>query len=355
MRRDFERTILVTGGAGFIGTNFIEGLARRRPRLRIIDLDALTYAAHPESFERQRAMDNVIPVQGDICDAALAADLLARYEVTGVIHFAAESHVDNSIADPVKFVRTNVSGTAALLEAAYRCWLKAGCLQTARFHHISTDEVFGSLGAEGLFTEDSPYAPTSPYSASKAAADLLVAAYIKTFGLNATISHASNNFGPWQHDEKFIPTVIRRCLAREAIPLYGTGENVRDWIWVEDHCRAVETIFFEAAPASRYIVSAENERTNLQIARNICRIFDELRPWPGHRHEELIAHVADRPGHDFRYASCSGRLRRTLGWRPTGSFEERLRETVAWYVSRRGAALHASGPQTDPAHSKNGR
>ena len=334
---DFEKTILVTGGAGFIGTNFVDYFAARHRGIRLIDLDALTYAAHPESFERQAAMPNVVPVQGDICDAALLAEIFEKYDVSGVIHFAAESHVDNSIADPVKFVRTNVMGTAALLDAAKRHWEKTSRLASARFHHISTDEVFGTLGAEGLFTEDSPYAPTSPYSASKASADLLVEAYAKTFGLNTTISHCSNNFGPWQHAEKFIPTVIRKCLAHEPIPIYGTGLNIRDWLWVEDHCSAIETIFLHARAGSRYVVSAQCERTNLELARTICALLDRLRPWAGHNYAELIDFVTDRPGHDFRYASSAARIRDELGWQPAGSFEAMLERTLDWYLGHEAA------------------
>lgn len=334
---DFEKTILVTGGAGFIGTNFVDYFAARHRGIRLIDLDALTYAAHPESFERQAAMSNVVPVQGDICDAALLAEIFEKYDVSGVIHFAAESHVDNSIADPVKFVRTNVMGTAALLDAAKRHWEKTSRLASARFHHISTDEVFGTLGAEGLFTEDSPYAPTSPYSASKASADLLVEAYAKTFGLNTTISHCSNNFGPWQHAEKFIPTVIRKCLAHEPIPIYGTGLNIRDWLWVEDHCSAIETIFLHARAGSRYVVSAQCERTNLELARTICALLDRLRPWAGHNYAELIDFVTDRPGHDFRYASSAARIRDELGWQPAGSFEAMLERTLDWYLGHEAA------------------
>lgn len=334
---DFEKTILVTGGAGFIGTNFVDYFAARHRGIRLIDLDALTYAAHPESFERQAAMPNVVPVQGDICDAALLAEIFEKYDVSGVIHFAAESHVDNSIADPVKFVRTNVMGTAALLDAAKRHWEKTSRLASARFHHISTDEVFGTLGAEGLFTEDSPYAPTSPYSASKASADLLVEAYTKTFGLNTTISHCSNNFGPWQHAEKFIPTVIRKCLAHEPIPIYGTGLNIRDWLWVEDHCSAIETIFLHARAGSRYVVSAQCERTNLELARTICALLDRLRPWAGHNYAELIDFVTDRPGHDFRYASSAARICDELGWQPAGSFEAMLERTLDWYLGHEAA------------------
>ena len=328
----FEKTILITGGAGFIGTNFVDYFSSQHPGVRIVDLDALTYAAHPQSFERQKTLANVVPVKGSICDGSLLRDLFDRYCISGVIHFAAESHVDNSIADPVRFVQTNVMGTAALLDVSYKFWEKRGLLDSARFHHISTDEVFGTLGTDGFFTENSPYAPTSPYSASKASADLLVRAYIKTFGMNATISHCSNNYGPWQHAEKFIPTVIGKCLAHEPIPLYGTGLNVRDWLWVEDHRRAVDLIFHQGKSGRNYVISAQHEKTNLDIARAICSIFDELCPWTGHCHQELISFVEDRPGHDFRYASNPERLKRELHWRALGNFYDALRQTVLWYL-----------------------
>ena len=341
----FEKTFLITGGAGFIGTNFVDYFSSQHPDVRIVDLDALTYAAHPQSFERQKALANVVPVKGSICDGSLLKDLFDHYCISGVIHFAAESHVDNSIADPVRFVQTNVMGTAALLDVSYKFWKKRGLLDSARFHHISTDEVFGTLGADGFFTEDSPYAPTSPYSASKASADLLVRAYVKTFGINATISHCSNNYGPWQHAEKFIPTVIGKCLAHEPIPLYGTGLNVRDWLWVEDHCRAVDLIFHQGKPGRNYVISAQHEKTNLDIARAICAIFDELCPWNGHCHQELISFVEDRPGHDFRYASNPERLKRELHWRALDNFEDALRRTVLWYLQEGRHTLKPANPR----------
>ena len=218
----FEKSILVTGGAGFIGTNFVAYFAHTYPNYRLIDLDALTYAGSRYAFDAQARMPNVVPVEGDIRNAELIRDLLEKYDITGVIHFAAESHVDNSIVDPLLFVDTNVNGTVALLNESLRYWKRKSCLAQARFHHISTDEVYGSLGEEGFFTEKTPYAPNGPYSASKAASDLLVRAYCRTYGMNATISNCSNNYGPWQHSEKLIPTIIRKALAHEARPLYGT-------------------------------------------------------------------------------------------------------------------------------------
>ena len=335
---EFDRTVLVTGGAGFIGANFVEYFASKYPTTRIIDLDAMTYAAHTEAVERQRAMPNVIPVRGDITDDACVHGIFATYQPTGVIHFAAESHVDNSIADPMRFIRTNVLGTGVLLDAALRHWQASGTLKTSRFHHISTDEVYGSLSSEGFFTETTPYAPNSPYSSSKASSDLLVRAYVHTYGLNATISNCSNNYGPWQHAEKLIPTVIRKCLAHEAIPVYGTGLNIRDWLWVGDHCRAIDLIFHEAAPGSTYNVGGHNEHTNLEIVAEICALLDKQKPWLGHSYSELVSFVKDRPGHDFRYAIDPSKIMRELSWRPEVSFPEGIRRTVQWYLSE-GAKL----------------
>lgn len=330
----FERTILVTGGAGFIGANFVEYFAQMHPNYRIVDLDALTYAASLEAFEAQGKLPNVVPVKGDIRNAERVRELLAAYEVTGIIHFAAESHVDNSIADPLLFVDTNVNGTVALLNESMQYWKTQDCLDSARFHHISTDEVYGSLGNEGFFTEQTPYAPNGPYSASKAASDLMVRAYCRTYGLNATISNCSNNYGPWQHSEKLTPTIIRKCLAHEPVPIYGTGSNIRDWIWVQDHCRAVDLIFHRGKKGESYNVGAHTEKTNLEMTRTVCAILDRLHPWSGHRYEELITFVADRPGHDFRYAVDPTKITRELGWQPLTDFETGIEQTVHWYLDR---------------------
>ena len=328
----FERTILVTGGAGFIGANFISYFGAKYPAVRLVNLDLMTYAAHPEAVEAQEAMTNVVPIVGDITDEALVKDLFERYDITGVIHFAAESHVDNSIEDPLRFVRTNVLGTGVLLNAALHRWKQTGTLETSRFHHISTDEVFGSLGPEGFFTETTPYAPNSPYSSSKASSDMLVRAYVHTYGMNATISNCSNNYGPWQHAEKLIPTVIRKCLVHEPIPVYGTGQNVRDWLWAGDHCRAIDAIFHQGARGETYNVGGHNERTNLQIVDEICAFLDELRPWPGHCYRELVSFVTDRPGHDFRYAIDPAKIKRDLGGEPEVGFTEGIRRTIKWYL-----------------------
>ncbi len=329
-----QETILVTGGAGFIGANFVEYFSKAHPEVRLVDLDAMTYAAHPEAFEAQKKLENVVPVRGDIVNGELVGFLMERFDISGVIHFAAESHVDNSIRDPLRFVRTNVTGTATLLDAALRHWEKTGRLGSARFHHISTDEVYGTLGETGYFTETTPYAPNSPYSASKASSDLLVRAYVHTYGMNATISNCSNNYGPWQHAEKLIPTVIRKCLAHEQIPVYGNGLNIRDWLWVGDHCRAVDLIFHEGRAGSTYNVGGHNEKTNLEIVGEICRVLDQARPWPGHRYEELVGFVTDRPGHDFRYAIDPSKIRSELGWEAEVSFTEGIRRTAAWYLER---------------------
>lgn len=336
--------ILITGGAGFIGNNFVHLFARWHPQWQIVDLDALTYAAHKEAFHAQAKLGNVTPVAGDICDEELVARLFRDYRISGVIHFAAESHVDNSIAHPLRFVQTNVIGTSVLLEAARRYWTKKNIFTSSRFHHISTDEVYGSLGSTGRFTEDSPYLPNSPYSASKASSDLLARAYHKTYGMNVTESNCSNNYGPWQHAEKLIPTVIRKCLAEEPIPVYGKGTNVRDWIWVEDHCRAVDLIFTQAATGKSYNVGSSNEWRNLDIVHTICKILDEKRPRAQGSYSELVTMVQDRPGHDFRYAIDSSKIQSELGWKPLMTFERGLRKTIEWYLGKEGAkVLAASG------------
>lgn len=329
-----EKRILVTGGAGFIGGNFIAYFSKKYPKYCLINLDLLTYAAHKELFLEQKQRANVIPVQGDICDRSLVRHLLEEYAVEGVIHFAAESHVDNSIANPFRFIQTNIVGTTTLLDEALRYWRKTDKLEKARFHQISSDEVYGTLGVEGLFREDSPYRPNSPYSASKASADLIVRSYAQTFGMNVVTTHSSNNFGYWQHDEKLIPTVIRKALIEETIPIYGTGANVRDWLWVGDHCRAIDAVFHHGRNRENYNVGGGNERTNLEIATQICRILDEVTPLPAGRYESLIQLVADRPGHDFRYAVDCRKIRNELNWQPTCTFDEALRKTVLWYVER---------------------
>lgn len=328
----FEKTILITGGAGFIGTNFIEYFAAKYPNYLLVDLDLMTYAGHKVAFELQTKMPNVVPVQGDIRNVELIRFLMKHYDISGVIHFAAESHVDNSIVDPLRFVSTNIDGTVVLLNEAKRYWMEAGRFDEARFHHISTDEVYGSLGATGFFSEETPYAPNSPYSASKASSDMLVRAYHHTYGMNVTISNCSNNYGPWQHAEKLIPTVIRKCLAHASIPVYGNGLNIRDWLWVGDHCHAIDAVFHLGRSGENYNIGGHNEKTNLDIIHQICSILDELQPWKKHHYAELISFVKDRPGHDFRYAIDPTKAERELGWKPQISFKEGIRKTIAWYL-----------------------
>ena len=335
------KTLLITGGAGFIGSNFIIYLMDRYNDYRIVNLDLLTYAADLENLKEVQDRENYVFVQGDICDAELVNRLFREYDISAVIHFAAESHVDNSIVNPGVFIRTNVLGTYVLLDAAYRYWMdgpfkiKKG-FEDARFHHISTDEVYGSLTDEGYFTEDSPYAPNSPYSASKASSDMLVRSYHHTYGMNTVITNCSNNYGPRQHREKLIPTIIRSALEDRPIPIYGQGLNVRDWLYVEDHCRAIDIVFHNADSGQTYNIGGESEKRNIEVARIICNVLDEMRPRARGSYEELITFVEDRPGHDWRYAMDISKIRRDLGWQPQVAFEDGIRMTVEYYLGRFG-------------------
>jgi dTDP-glucose 4,6-dehydratase len=333
--RHVPRHVLVTGGAGFIGSNFVRHLLASDPALRIVTLDVLTYAGRLANLGTAMADPRHTFAKGDICDASLVHGLLGEHDIDTVVHFAAESHVDRSIAGPAPFIMTNLVGTFTLLEAARRVWGERR-LADVRFHHVSTDEVFGSLGAsDPAFCESTPYAPNSPYSASKAGSDHLARAYHHTYGLPVTGTNCSNNYGPFQHGEKFIPTVIRSCLAGRPIPVFGTGMNVRDWLFVEDHCRAVEQVVRYGTLGQIYLIGARNERRNLDIARMICRFVSDSLGQPVERYLELIELVADRPGHDFRYAIDPSRLEREVGWRPIESFETGLRKTVDWYLANR--------------------
>lgn len=326
--------ILITGGSGFIGSNFIRYVMEHRPQFRIINLDKLTYAGSRKNLSELEKDSRYRFVQGDILDRELLDKLFAETPLDGVVHFAAESHVDNSIYGPEAFVQTNVLGTFTLLEAARRHWNPSlGKSIPQRFLHISTDEVFGSLGPEGYFNEESRYRPNSPYSASKASSDMWVRSYVHTYGLNAVITNCSNNFGPWQHAEKFIPTVIRTALAGDPIPVYGTGANVRDWLYVKDHCEALLTVFEGANPGDQYVIGGGNERNNLELARHICHILDEIEPAPaGKSYTEQITMVKDRPGHDLRYAVDCTQLKESLGWHPRTTFADGLKATVQWYI-----------------------
>jgi dTDP-glucose 4,6-dehydratase len=327
--------VMVTGGAGFIGSAvcrlFVGELG-----IAVLNLDKLTYAANPASLQPIAAEPGYSFRQGDICDRALVAALLRSFQPDAILHLAAESHVDRSIDGPGAFIRTNIEGTYALLEAALDYWRQLPGEDRARFrfHHVSTDEVFGSLGATGRFTERSPYRPNSPYSASKAASDHLVRAWHETYGLPVVMSNCSNNYGPYHFPEKLIPLALLKALHGELIPVYGTGENVRDWLYVEDHARALHAILTRGRVGESYNVGGNAERSNLEVVTRLCALLDEFRP-AGRPHARLIEFVADRPGHDRRYAMDARKLRRELGWKPRESFESGLRKTVAWYLENR--------------------
>ena len=333
-----SKTILITGGAGFIGSNFVPYFCEKYPEYKIINLDKLTYAGNLDNLRECENMSNYTFVQGDICDADLVEKLFDENDIRGVIHFAAESHVDNSIKGPRAFINTNVIGTFNLLDAARRHWMDApGAVKSgyedARFHHISTDEVYGALGDTGLFREDTPYAPNSPYSASKASSDFLVRAYHHTYGMNVTTSNCSNNYGPKQHNEKLIPHIISKALAGQPLPIYGKGENVRDWLYVLDHCKAIDLIFHRGVSGQTYNIGGRNERNNITIVKTICAILDEKRPRnDGKKYEEQITFVADRAGHDFRYAIDATKLETELGWRADENFDTGIIKTVDWYL-----------------------
>ncbi len=332
------KSILVTGGAGFIGSNFIPYFARKYPDTMIVNFDKLTYAADLNHLTECVDLPNYTFVQGDLVQEQEVAQVFEKFDIRGVIHFAAESHVDNSIKGPKAFVETNIVGTFHLLEAARRHWMtapnetKAG-YETCRFHHISTDEVYGSLGKTGYFTETTAYAPNSPYSASKASSDFLVRAYHHTYGMNVTTSNCSNNYGPKQHAEKLIPTIIRKCLAEEAIPVYGDGKNVRDWLYVLDHCRAIDLIYHHGQTGETYNVGGHNEKNNLQIVDAICTYLNQVRPRKKGRYQDLITFVADRPGHDKRYAIDAGKLENQLGWKANETFDTGITKTIDWYIA----------------------
>lgn len=328
-------TWLVTGGAGFIGGNFVHA-AREQERARTVNLDLLTYAGHRETLSPRDGDPDHLFVHGDVGDRELIDRLLTEHRPSAIVHFAAESHVDRSIDGPSAFVRTNVMGTLTLLEAALDHWRGlAGAERDAfRFLHISTDEVFGALGDTGAFSEDSPYRPNSPYAASKAAADHLVRAFHRTHGLPALTSNCSNNYGPYQFPEKLIPLMIMKGMAGEPMPVYGDGQQVRDWLYVGDHCSALFRVLEAGEPGGVYLIGGECERTNLELVRTLCRVLDGKHP-QGAPHDRLITFVEDRPGHDRRYAIDARRLREELGWRPTVDLAHGLEETVSWYLEHR--------------------
>ena len=333
-----SKTILITGGAGFIGSNFVPYFCEKYPEYKVINLDKLTYAGNLDNVKECEAMPNYEFVQGDICDAEFIENLFAKNDIRGVIHFAAESHVDNSISGPRAFINTNILGTFNLLEAARKLWMNAPNqykqgYEYCRFHHISTDEVYGTLGNDGMFEETTPYAPNSPYSASKASSDFLVRAFHHTFGMNVTTSNCSNNYGPKQHNEKLIPKIISNCLNEKPLPIYGKGENIRDWLYVLDHCKAIDLIYHTGKAGETYNVGGRNERNNITIVKTICAILDAKRPRAnGKKYEELITYVQDRAGHDFRYAIDATKLETELSWKADENFETGIVKTVEWYL-----------------------
>jgi dTDP-glucose 4,6-dehydratase len=329
------RTLLVTGGAGFIGSALVRRIIRET-RYAVVNVDKLTYAGNLESVEEVSDDPRYRFERVDICDAPRVRALFERYRPAGVVHLAAESHVDRSIDGPADFIQTNVVGTFTLLQEAlrYRRTLSEAAAQRFRFVHVSTDEVFGSLGPTGLFTEETPYRPNSPYSASKAASDHLARAWFHTYGLPVVTTNCSNNYGPYQFPEKLIPLTIQNALAGRPLPVYGRGDNVRDWLFVEDHARALIIAFERGRPGETYNVGGESERRNIDVVRAICELVDELAPDAaiGPR-ASLITFVADRPGHDLRYAIDTAKARRELGWAPSETFETGLRKTVEWYLA----------------------
>lgn len=338
------KSILVTGGAGFIGSNFVLHVLEKYADYKIINLDKLTYAANTAYLSSVEKNPRYRLVHGDILDSTLLGKIFSEENVEGIIHFAAESHVDNSISGPAVFIETNVKGTLTLLEAARAAWMdgpfkvkagKEGC----RFLHVSTDEVYGSLGETGLFREDTAYAPNSPYSASKAGSDFLARAWHHTYGLNTVITNCSNNYGPHQHDEKLIPTIIRKALAGEKIPIYGDGKNVRDWLYVRDHCTGIDLAFHAGKAGETYNIGGRNERNNLQIVGTITDLLQGIAP-PENRglkiahYKELITFVADRPGHDRRYAIDATKIETQLAWKAAENFESGIKKTVEWYLAK---------------------
>lgn len=330
--------ILITGGAGFIGSNFIVYFRQQYPNVKIVNIDKLTYAGDLFNLNEIKNNENYIFIKGDICDKDLIEKLFKEYDFSGVIHFAAESHVDNSINSPIEFINTNVFGTFNLLDVAKNHWVSSPHQvkqkhKQSRFLHISTDEVYGTLGDKGLFTEHTPYAPNSPYSASKASSDFLVRSYCHTYGLNVVTTNCSNNYGPKQHDEKLIPTVIRKALKGENIPIYGDGKNIRDWLYVEDHCRGIDLVFNKGITGETYNIGGKNECNNLYIANTICEILDDIKP-KNTSYKEQISFVQDRHGHDYRYAIDASKIENELGWRANENFESGIKKTITWYINK---------------------
>jgi dTDP-glucose 4,6-dehydratase len=332
------KSILVTGCAGFIGSNFVPYFVEKYPEYQIVNLDLLTYAGDLANLKEVDGNERYTFVLGDICNRELLENLFNKYDIQGVIHFAAESHVDNSIKNPGVFVQTNVNGTFTLIDVAYKYWMgkpfmfKPG-YETCRFHHVSTDEVYGTLGETGLFTETTPYAPNSPYSASKAGSDMIVRSYFHTYGMNTVITNCSNNYGPKQHNEKLIPTIIRKAVNEENIPIYGDGKNIRDWLYVLDHCKGIDLVYHTGRVGEVYNIGGRNERNNNYIADKVCEILDELRPKAEGSYKDQISYVEDRAGHDRRYAIDATKIEKELGWKADESFESGIVKTIKWYLN----------------------
>jgi dTDP-glucose 4,6-dehydratase len=328
--------VLITGGAGFIGSNYVE-YALKNSEDEIFVLDKLTYAGNLKNLEA--VSDKITFVVGDICDAGMVEKLFAEHQFQKVVHFAAESHVDNSISGPSEFIQTNIVGTFNLLQSAYKTWMNGPNdlkdeFKNTRFLHISTDEVYGTLDETGLFTEKTPYAPNSPYSASKASSDFIVRSYFHTYGLPVVTTNCSNNYGPNQHKEKLIPTIIRKAISGEPIPIYGDGKNVRDWLYVMDHCSGIYLALENGKLGETYNIGGRNERENLYIANVICELLDEMLPQET-SYKKQITFVKDRPGHDFRYAIDASKIENELGWKAKENFETGIQKTIAWYLKNR--------------------
>lgn len=329
------KTIIVTGGAGFIGSNFVRFVLKQSKNISIIVLDKLTYAGNLDSLHDIEADPRYTFVHGDICDAKLVEMLFREHQPAGVVHFAAESHVDRSIDGPAEFIQTNINGTFTLLETTrkYLNTIIDSDKSDFRFLHVSTDEVYGSLGQTGYFTEETPYAPNSPYSASKASSDHLARAYHHTYGLPVLITNCSNNYGPYQFPEKLIPLMLLNAMEGKSLPVYGTGQNVRDWLYVEDHCEAIWRVLDKGIPGQKYNIGGHNEMTNLDIVHILCDILDNRKPRAnGNSYREQIIFVKDRPGHDMRYAIDASKIKNELGWEPVETFETGIIKTVDWYL-----------------------
>jgi dTDP-glucose 4,6-dehydratase len=332
------KNILITGGAGFIGSNFINYFLNKYSNIKVINFDLLTYAGNLNNLNKVKSNPNYIFIKGDICNKNLLNEIFLEYDISDIIHFAAESHVDNSITNPDKFIKTNIEGTFNLLNTAYIFWFNSpfnlkNKFKESRFHHISTDEVFGSLNKSGSFTENSNYSPNSPYSASKASSDMLVNSYNKTYGLNTVITNCSNNYGYMQHKEKFIPTIILSALKENIIPVYGKGLQIRDWLFVEDHCESIDKVFFNAKEGETYCIGGGTEMSNIELVQYICKELDKKLPRKNNlSYLNLITFIEDRFGHDFRYSIDASKIKKDLNWLPKNSFKQGIEKTINWYI-----------------------